>query len=32
MKVTPVRILLIAAAFGVVMASPASPPVAEVDR
>ena len=32
MKVTPVRILLVAAAFGVVMASPAAPPVAEVDR
>jgi chromate transporter len=32
MKVTPVRILLVAAAFGVVMASPAAPSVAEVDR
>jgi len=32
MKVTPVRILLVAATFGVVMASPAAPPVAEVDR
>lgn len=32
MKVTPVRILLMAAAFGVVMASPSAPPVAEVDR
>jgi chromate transporter len=32
MQVTPVRILLVAAAFGVVMASPAAPPVAEVDR
>ena len=32
MKVTPVRILLVVAAFGVVMASPAAPPVAEVDR
>lgn len=32
MKVTPVRILLVAAAFGVVMASPAAPPVAAVDR
>jgi chromate transporter len=32
MKVTPVRILLVAAAFGVVMASPAAPPVAEVER
>jgi chromate transporter len=32
MRVTPIRILLIAAMFGVVMASPVSPPVAEVDR
>jgi chromate transport protein ChrA len=32
MRVTPVRILLVAAIFGVVMASPAAPPVAEVDR
>jgi hypothetical protein len=32
MRVTPIRILLIAAVFGVVMASPVSPPVAEVDR
>jgi chromate transporter len=32
MNVTPVRILLVAAACGVVMASPATPPVAEVDR
>jgi len=32
MKVTPVRILLVAAAFGVAMASPAAPSVAEVDR
>jgi chromate transporter len=32
MGVTPIRILLVAAVFGVVMASPASPPVAEVDR
>ena len=32
MKVTPIRILLVAAAFGVVMASPAAPPVAEVER
>jgi chromate transporter len=32
MKVTPVRILLVAAAVGGVMASPAAPPVAEVDR
>jgi chromate transporter len=32
MRVTPIRILLIAAVFGVVMASPAAPPVAEVDR
>jgi chromate transporter len=30
--VTPIRILLVAALFGVVMASPAAPPVAEVDR
>jgi len=32
MKVTPVRILLVAAAVGVVMASSAAPPVAEIDR
>jgi chromate transport protein ChrA len=32
MRVTPVRILLVAAILGVVMASPAAPPVAEVDR
>jgi chromate transporter len=32
LRVTPVRILLIAAVFGVVAASPAAPPVAEVDR
>ena len=32
MNVTPVRILLVAAAFGVVMPSPAAPPVAEPDR
>jgi chromate transporter len=32
MGVTPIRILLVAAVFGVVMASPAAPPVAEVDR
>lgn len=32
MRVTPIRILLVAAIFGVVMASPAAPPVAEVDR
>jgi chromate transporter len=32
MRVTPVRILLVAAIFGVVTASPAAPPVAEVDR
>jgi hypothetical protein len=32
MRVTPIRILLVAAIVGVVMASPASPAVAEVDR
>ena len=32
MRVTPIRILLVAAIFGVVMASPAAPPVAELDR
>jgi chromate transporter len=32
MRVTPVRILLVAAMLGVVMASPAAPPVAEADR
>jgi chromate transporter len=32
MRVTPIRILLVAAVLGVVMASPAAPPVAEVDR
>jgi chromate transporter len=32
MDVTPIRILLVAAVFGVVMASPAAPPVAETDR
>lgn len=32
MRVTPVRIMLVAAIFGVVMASPEAPPVAEVDR
>ena len=32
MRVTPVRILLVAAILGVVMASPAAPLVAEVDR
>ncbi len=32
MNVTPVRILLVAAVFGVVMASRAAPTVAEVDR
>jgi chromate transporter len=32
MKVTPIRILLVAAVFGVVMAFPAAPSVAEVDR
>jgi chromate transporter len=32
MNVTPVRILLIAAVFGIVMSSPAAPSVAEVDR
>jgi len=32
MKVTPIRILLVAAALGVAMASPAAPPVAEVER
>ena len=32
MRGTPIRILLVAAIFGVVMASPAAPPVAEVDR
>ena len=31
MRVTPIRILLIAAVFGVVMASPAAPAVAEAD-
>jgi chromate transporter len=30
--VTPIRILLVAAVFGAVMASPAAPSVAEVDR
>jgi chromate transporter len=32
MRVTPVRILLVAAVFGMVMASPASAPVAEAER
>lgn len=32
MGVTPIRILLVAAVLGMVMASPAAPPVAEVDR
>ena len=32
MGVTPIRILLVAAILGVVMASPAAPAVAEVDR
>lgn len=32
MGATPVRILLVAAIFGVVMASPAAPPVPPVDR
>jgi chromate transporter len=32
MKVTPIRILLVAAVLGVVMASPVAPPVAEVER
>jgi chromate transporter len=32
MGVTPIRILLVAAVFGVVMASPAAPAVREVDR
>jgi chromate transporter len=32
MGVTPIRILLVAAVFGVVMASPEAPAVAEVDR
>lgn len=32
MRVTPIRILLVAAVLGVVMASPAAPAVAEVER
>ena len=33
MRVTPIRILLVAAVLGVVMASPAAPPVTtEVER
>ena len=32
MRVTPVRILFVAAIFGLVMASPAAPPVEETDR
>jgi len=32
MRVTPIRILLVAAVVGVAMASPAAPPVAEVDQ
>ena len=32
MGVTPIRIMLVAAVFGVVMASPEAPPVPEVDR
>ena len=32
MQVTPIRILLVAAVLGAVMASPAAPPVADVDR
>jgi chromate transporter len=32
MRVTPVRILFVAAIFGIVMASPSAPPVEEADR
>jgi hypothetical protein len=32
MQVTPIRILLVAAVVGVMMASPEAPRVAEVDR
>jgi chromate transporter len=32
MRVTPIRILLVAALLGVVMASPSAPPVAEAER
>ena len=32
MRVTPIRILLVAAMFGMVMASPAAPAVTEVER
>jgi chromate transporter len=32
MRVTPIRILLVAAVLGVVMASPAAPPAGKVDR